>query len=415
MTDKAYKVYLTPLTAEMTYGTEVEISDYVMASSIGNIRKNTDSDDHVIGEYLLGSVDLTCANFNGEFNESDPRSFFKYKRDRSKIRVEYFSSLTDSTISFKGLITDEGTSSDDDTAKIKVLALESILRTVQVSSGAITAGDYFSDAIKAILNKPAITAVLTYSAANISVDFDLTIDDESAFANISTWDALKQLLIASNSVVYVDNETIMVVPRDYDSGEISYFYGPGDDLDRENIETIENYNNGAHRVFNSVTVSGINYTDTISRDIFGLSDIPFTFDFITNNSKKLQIARNIVNQFKIPRIEFEITVSTDLANQIGFFDTIGISHPLRAVPCCGYNMSLWYTAEYDTDESVYNIEFGGIEIDGTLAFKMIQRIENPKEFTTKIKLRGRGKEWDDMSLIWWQAIWDQSIYDVSTW
>ena len=413
MTDKAYKVYLTPLTAEMTYGTEVEISDYVMASSIGNIRKNTDSDDHVIGEYLLGSVDLTCANFNGEFNEADPRSFFKYKRDRSKIRVEYFSSLTDSTISFKGLITDEGTSSDGDTAKLKVLALESILRTVQVSAGAITAGDYFSDAIKAILNKPAITAVLTYSASNISVDFDLTIDDESPFANISTWDALKQLLIASNSVVYVDNETIMVVPRDYDSGSISYFYGPGDQLDRENIEDIKNYNNGKHRLFNSVTVNSTNYTDTTSRDWFGLSDISFTLAFITDSGKELQIARNIVNQFKLPRLEFEITVSTDLANEIGFFDTIGVSHPLRAKACSNCDGALWDTAKWDTD--IFNIDFGGIVIDGRLAFKMIQRIENPKDFTTTLKLRGRGKTFDDGLLIYWASIYDFSKWDVSTW
>jgi hypothetical protein len=414
MTDKAYKVYLTPLTAEMTYGTEVEISDYVIASSIGNIRKNTDSDDHVIGEYLLGSVDLTCANFNGEFNEADPRSFFKYKRDRSKIRVEYFSSLTDSTISFKGLITDEGTSSDDDTAKLKVLALESILRTVQVSSGAITAGDYFSDAIKAILNKPAITAVLTYSAANISVDFDLTIDDEGPFANISTWDALKQLLIASNSVVYVDNETIMVVPRDYDSGNISYFYGPGDQLDRENIIDISSYNNGKHRMFNSVTVNGTNYTDDNSRDWFGLSDISFTFDFITDSGKETQISRNLVNQFRYPRIEFEITVTTDLANELGFFDTTGVAHPMRLKPCCNYDASLWGVALYNTSSDVYNINFGGVIIPGRLAFKMIQRTENPKDFTTRIKLRNRGKTFDDGVLIYWAAIWGLSRWGIST-
>jgi hypothetical protein len=263
------------------------------------------------------------------------------------------------------------------------------------------------------LNRPKITAVLTYSAANIEVDLDLTIDDAGFFSNISTWEALKQLLISSNSVVYIDDETINVRARGYDTNNISYFYGPGDTLDRENIIDIKNYNNGAHRTFNSITINTINYTDTESKDWFGLKEKSFTIDFITDTDKELIIARNLVEQFRYPKIEFEMTINTDLANQISFFDTIGVSHPLRARACCGYNASLWGAAKWGVD--VYNISFGGIAIDGRLAFKMIARTENPKNFTTTLKLRGRGKTFRDGVLIYWSAIWGLSRYHISTW
>ncbi len=413
MTEKAYRVYMTPLIDEMTYGTEIEISDFVSASNVGNIRKNTDSDDYTIGEYLIGSVDLTCANYNGEFNESDPRSFFQYKRDQAKIRIIYQSSLSSTTISFRGLISEEGTNADDEFIKIKVLALESILMKVQVSGGSISAGDLFSKAIKALLNQSQITAVLTYDPDEIDIDLDLVIDDEAPFSNISVWEALKQLLIASNSVVYIDNETINVKKRSTDTGKISYFYGPGDTLDRENIINITDYNNGAHRLFNSIMINDTVYTDSTSVTWFGLKQKDFTLEFITDSGKELQIARNLVNQFRYPRIEFKMTVTTDLANEVGFFDTIGVSHPIRSKPCSGLDASMWDTAKWDTD--VYNVNFGGVAIDGRLAFQMIQRTDNPKDFTTTIKLRGRGKTFDDGLIIFWLSVYDFSQWDISTW
>lgn len=416
MTDKTYKVYLTPLIQEQTYGTEVEISDYVINSTLGNIKKSTDSNDGTIGEYTLGSFDLTCINYCGEFNQDDPRSFFPYKRDGSKIRVAYFDSLTESTLSFKGLVNDEGTTAnEDDSIKIKVIELANILRKEQVGGATVNTGDLFSTAIKALLNQPAITAVLTYDASEISVGLDLTLDSETYFTNISTWDAIKALLIVSNSVIYIDNETVKVKARDYDTGLVSYFYGPGDQLDRENIIKISKYNNGAHRIFNSITINNTNENDTTSINTFGLKEKPFSYSFITDSTKESQIAEELVNQFRYPRIEFEMTVPTVLANEVDFFDTIGVSHPVRSRPYETNHVSLWDVSKYDTAGDTYNIDFGGFVIDGRLAFKIIERREDPKTMLTSLKMRGRGKTFDDGILIYWAAIWDYSLYDISTW
>lgn len=402
MTDKTYKIYLTPLIDDIAYGDEIDISDYVAAASLGNIRKNTDSADSTIGEYLLGSFGLTCSNFRGEFNEGDPRSYFPAKRDNSKVRVVYFDSLTESSASFKGIISEEGTTdTDNDLVKIKVLALDSILRKVPVGGGTVEAGWLFSTAIKALLNQTTIKAVLTYDPSEIDVDLDLTIDTEAPFANISTWESIKQLLIASNSVIYVDNETVKVKPRDYNTGELSYFYGPGDTLDRENIIKISKYNNGAHRIFNSIKINNTVHTDTISENWFGFSQKTFTLGFITDSDKELIIATNLAEQFRYPRIEFELTVTTALANEVAFFDTIAVSHPIRTKPVAGFDGTLWDTAKYDTTGDFWNVDFGGTKVDGRLAFKIIQRNENPKASMTTIKLRGRGKSFDDGVLTFW--------------
>lgn len=415
--DATYKVYLTPLVDKDVYGEEVEISDLVQAAGLQSIKKNTDSEDYAIGEYLIGTVNLTCTNYKGEFNESDPRSFFPLKRDLAKIKVVYFDNLTDSSASFKGLITDEGTrlNAESELINIRVLALDSILRKVQVTDGRIEAGDLFSDAIKSILNVSAITSILTYDANEIEVDLDLAIDDESFFNEISTWDALKSLLIASNSVVYVDDETIKVKTRDEDTGQISYFHGSGDTLDRENIIKISEYNNGGHRIFNSVIINSTVYSDDTSVGWFGLRQDDFTLSFITDTDKETLIARQLVNQFRYPRIEFMLTCKTLLANQIDFFDTIGVSHPVRSRPWKSTDAPMWDTAKYDTTSDVYPVDFGGVKIDGRLAFQIIQRTENPRAFETTLKLRGRGKTFDDGILTFWTSVYDFSRWDASTW
>lgn len=415
--DANYKVFLTPLIGDSEYGTEVEISDFVL-SSLGNVSKKTDSDNYAIGAYLMGTVELTCVNYNGEFNESDARSFFKYKRDLSEIRIVYYDDSSTSSTSFRGLVSDGGTSLDaeKELIKIRVLALESILDQTQISEGLVEAGDLFSTAIKSILNVPAITAVLTYSAANIEVDLDLTIDIEGgAFDNKSTWEGLKLLLIASNSVVYIDDETIKVKTRDENTNEISYFHGPGDTLDRENIIKITDYNNGAHRVFNSIIINDTQYSDDTSVAWFGLKQQSFTLDFITDADKELIIAKNLVNQFRYPRIEFRLTCSTQLANQINFFDTIGVNHPLRARPHRIKAAPLWDVSKYDTASDVYPVDFGGVVIDGRLAFQIIERSENPNRFETTLKLRGRGKTFDDGLIIFWTSAYGFSLWDISTW
>jgi hypothetical protein len=414
--DKTYKVYMTPLVDSDVYGTEIEITEFVQAPALNSIKTNTDSDNNTIGDYLLGTISLTCTNYNGEFNEDDPRSLFPFKRDDAKVRVVYFDGLTDSSGSFKGLVTDEATKANEDneTVTIRVLALDSILRKVQVQGGLVDNGDLFSAAIKALLNVTAITSILTYDPANIEVDLDLTIDDSSAFTSISTWDAIRQLLIASNSVIYVDDETVKVSARDKNTGEISYFYGPGDTLDRENFIGIKEYNNGAHRIFNSVMVNDTVYNDDTSVNWFGLKQKSFTFDFITDTDKETLIAKQLVNQFRYPKIEFMLTCSTQLANQIEFFDTIGVSHPIRSRPYRTTDAALYGVGKYGTAGDVYPVSFGALQIPGRFAFQIIQRIENPSKFETTLKLRQRGKTFDDGTLIFWNSVYDFAVYGSST-
>jgi hypothetical protein len=414
MTDKAYKVYLTPLTAEMTYGTETEISDYVIESSLSNITQGTDAADGTIGEYTLGSCNLKCVNYKGEFNQDDPRSFFPYKREGSKIRITYFDSLTESSLSFKGLVNDEGTTAnEDDTIQIKVIELANILRKEQVGGGTVNIGDYFSEAIKALLNQPAITAVLTYDADEISVDLDLTIDDESFFGEISTWEAIKALLIASNSIIFIDNETVKVKPRDHDTGDVSYFYGPGDQLDRENIISISNFNNGAHRIFNQITINDYTHPDETSILWFGLKEKSFSFSFITDTAKESLIAETLVEQFRYPRQEFELTVPTALANDTDFFDAVGVKMPRRKKPYNNGKASLYGVSRYNTSGDIYNSVFGGIVVSGAYAFKIIQKTASPNQLTTILKMRQRGKTFDDKFLIVWAAVYRFSRYGRS--
>ena len=98
-----YKVHITPLIASATYGTEVDVTDFVIDKSITKIRRGVDSTDYKLGVYFFDDVSVKLLNVNGKFNEDDYRSIFPHGRDLAKIRIVYTDSIGD-TVTFKGLI-----------------------------------------------------------------------------------------------------------------------------------------------------------------------------------------------------------------------------------------------------------------------------------------------------------------------
>lgn len=397
---KSYQVLITPLVGRNTYGTEqditkdVEIDDYIKENGISTIKREVDNGDFDFGSFVFGSINITAINFDGKFCDSDDsRSMFLYSRDKAKVTINFFDGLSNSPVSsFKGIIDDRATKANFKRSEVKLTLLsnDSIINRVKIPSGAVTNGSLISEAIKTILQLTDITSVLTYDEAYINVLNDYVIDDGSRLDNKTVKNGLNALLRAANSVFVVDKDTnkMMVRSRDFNSGNIVNLYGHGDTFGRENIIDIINYNTGTQRAFNTITIDDVTKSDLGMIEYYGDNQKTFNFDFITNQETKALIAQNLLDYWKVPKTELEVSMKKSDVQNISFFDLVSIDYPYRVKPYGSNKLPIFGSARFGS--AVFPYIFGNQKIMPSKAFKVIGITENPKSFTVKIKLRQTG-------------------------
>lgn len=395
-----YKVLITPLIKKNTYGEtidvtkDIDISEFVTDKGIGKIKNQIDNGDYEFGVFTFSDITLNLLNYDGRFNdETSASSIFNYRRDLAKVRVLFYNTQGTSTISFDGIINDEATKQNYNkgTIKFKVLSYSSIFKKTKVPAGVITNGVTFSSAIKTILNITDITSILNYDPSNISVGLDLTIDDGSKFDNRTVKDALNSLLVVSSSILYIDeSNNIIVSNRTENNITPIEFFGGNDIFGRENILKLDKFNNGLQRMFNSLVVNGITTEDLISINTLGVRQKSFTFDYITDTTKYIPIANAILDDFKNKRAEMEITVKSEIADTIKILDLIKVNMTSLLKPYENRDCyPLYGIAKYGQNN--YPLTINPLPIRKIDLFKVIGIFEDPKTFTTKLKIRATGK------------------------
>lgn len=406
MSQFRYKVFFTPIESIdlNTYGTEIDVSDRIEIGGIGNIKKSLDSADYDVGLFFFSDITLKGYNKDGYFNESfDSRSIFKNSRDLCKVRVvfsEYVferdgqlitSDSETSVITFKGIINEEATKLDvtTETITFKVLSLDSILRTTKIEAAIFSNGALASTAIVAILNTPRITTLLNLDELNINPFLDITIDDASKFDNKSVKEKLNQLLIATNSVLYIDDsDNIFVKNRDENTDRpVQLLFGHSDIYGRENILKITEYNTGIHRTFTSFKINETESTDADYAKIYGFRQKAVELDFITDVNTEATIAATLVDGFKIPRIELKVEISTTLAQEFKLLDRVSVNYPLRVKPIDNKFLPVLGASILGDTEIPLPKEYGALSISKNLGFKILEISDNPKDFISTLKLR----------------------------
>lgn len=396
----SHRVLFTPLIYENVYGDavdvtqDIDITDFI--SSIGTIRQEIDNGDDDFGIFTFGNISLTAINHHGKFNDQNWNgiSIFPYRRDRTKVEIEFRDKENAASTRFVGLINDDATRHNlrDDTVSFTVLSLDSILRQVRVSPGSIVDGDLFSLAIKKVLNVPDITATIDYSAANVSVDLDLTIDSGETFSNKTASEALNDLLLASNSILYVDfGGTVYVKPRT-ESATIFYLHGRGDPYGRNSILEITDYNDGLQRAFSSIKLSDqTTRTSDAWVTAYGFRQKSVSFDFITDTDKEEQIGDRLLREFVVPKAELKVKVRSEDVAGIELLDLVSVNYPRMIFPDAEYGeIPMFGTAEFGTAR--FPVEYGSFEIDANIKWKVIGIDNQPEAFTTTLKLRQAGDE-----------------------
>jgi hypothetical protein len=394
-----YKVYFTPKTDIDAYGDEVEVTDFVLETGVSQLRRGIDSTDYSIGVFFYDDVKLKLVNVDVYLNdETDYRSLFTSTRDMCKVRI-VFEDDDGTTIVFRGLINEEATRIDvtKDEIEFRVLSRDSVLRNTKVTGGSITNGVLASSAFLAILNVPEITSVLGVDAANINPANDITIDDGSELENRNVRDALNELLLATNSIMLLDeDDNITIQDRGHNTDtDILVLYGAYDLKRRQNIIDIKNYNLGKHRMFTSIMVNDEVRENEGYVEQFGFKQKNISLDFITTAATEINICNDILDEFKAPKIELEVTVPTRVARNVRPLDRVSIDSPLRLQPPTGKFFPVIGSAVIDDALTPLPYSFGSVSIPAELGFKVIEIKEDPRTFETTLKLRQIGTESGD--------------------
>jgi hypothetical protein len=391
-----YKVYLTPRNGRITYGDEIEITDYVKLDGLPTITREVDATDYEMGVYKYDDLTLNVVNIDGYFNdEFDSRSIFAFGRDRAKIRVEFCNTDGD-TIVFRGLLNEEGTRLDPeaDDISFRCLSRDSVIRNTKVSGGTIANGASCKTALVAILSATDITSVLNVSSANINPSLNFTIDLGSKFDNKSTRTVLNSLLLASNSIMLIDSDdNVIVRDRSEDTTrDILNLYGPFDIQQRTNIIRLTTVNSGMHRMFTAFRVNDTEESSLGYLTDYGYRQKAIDLNFVTDPDTESDIASELLEEFKVAKMECTVQVPTYVARASQLFDRVSLNYPLRVKPVEGKFLPVIGSTKIGDTEMPLPYTFGSLSIDPNVAFKIIGISENPKEFTTLLKLRQSGSD-----------------------
>ncbi len=362
MSAERYQVFISPLVSLGQYGPNVDVSEDISETDLGNMVRKIEALDFDFGSFVYDKATVRIINRGGKYNNVS--DFFPLKRDLAKVQIFYIDRFGIAVLKFEGLLNESGSSSGQNNENVRFLIVsnQSILKQVQVSTGLIQDNNLFSEAIKKTLDQTLITNILNFEPNLIQPSLDLAIDNASEFDSKPAQTVLNQLLLASNSVFFLDSQNKMNVKGRIKTDNKTTFFGASDPFGRENIMRIDSIKEGYQRVFNSIVVNNVESIDNVSVTNFGLRQKSLSFGFITSPTKAEQIGGAILSEFKEPKKELKVTVSTRDARDLMFLDKI----------------------ELDINNNLYN----DVGIDFKDRFKVMSIVENTRELTTILELRG---------------------------
>lgn len=343
-----WRVYLNPFDFSGNYTSFQDVTSDVEMAQVGSLDQALDNTDYDIGVLRTNSFELSFRNESGKYLDVDSSySMFKYKRGDTLCKLTYEieedgpyagiapageSYLSVETELFTGLLNDDTATMDLDSQRITfaVIGREAILDRVIVPFGLIADGDLVSSVIYKCLNQTAVTNLLTVSTGNISLGVDTALDSVADLQNKTVKDALSDLLLISNSVLYVANNAIYIAPRTASTTTKYNFYGQASNAGPENIQNIKAIQSGLSRVFNYLNWSPSQATtfDATSVTKYGVIQKQFDQTYVTDSTKQLNILTSILNEFKNPKQEFDLYTPVDYSTlALSLLDKVMVDYP----------------------------------------------------------------------------------------
>ena len=358
-----WRVYLKLFDDNGDYQSDwLEITDDVDMDSIGSISKDLDNTEYDVGVYRASNFKMKLRNTAGRFSDiGSPNTIFSYKRSNTLVKVTW--EHTDETAIcgialadecwtseeitvFTGLLNDEASEIElaSQSISFTVLGRESIFQKCVVPYSSISAGQSLNTVLYTILNQSDITAVMTIDSGNISVGLNQTLDVVTNLENKTVQEALSELLLMGNAVMYLDGDSLIISARTATASVIKTFYGQGSSQGSENIQDVKKLKSGIARTFNFWTWqdTALYSEDASSRALYLTRKKEIGSDSFTDTSKRTSILNSLRDEFGLPKQEMDLytplnyeTMDLELLDRIAIDYPVVYAEQLNELPVCG--------------------------------------------------------------------------------
>lgn len=380
----------------------LDVTRYVTTAP--TIDQSLDSGDMDIGVFTVGNITLAFNNRDGRFCEPwDSRSLWAAFETRhlTKIKIEAgyldddFAKITEDV--FEGLIDDRGVStSDRDEVSMKVLSLDSAFKQVTVPAGSLSSAILASQAIYILCSRGEITVHMTVDQDNIVPANDIVIDDPNAFDARKLDDVLNELMLITDSVLYVDEDRNLIVRERLETRRVKReFRRNAASGKSDNVYAINGFNSGRQRVRNywqwsNTTIVAKSSELHIKR--WGANKKTVSSTAITNAATKLAVVERLRDQWQFPKREVEI-VTDYLANELSIFDmvTVDCQPPLDRQT----DLPIGGTGTAVAGSCTAARFAAGLHIEPDVGFKIIGFRHDLGSFKTTLRLREKGNQIND--------------------
>jgi len=175
------------------------------------------------------------------------------------------------------------------------------------------------------------------------VDTDAASDAVASLEDLSVREAMDELLLLSNSIMFIEGETIKVRGRDASATSQKTFYGQASLNGAENISAITGHNNGIHRVFNSFTWKNEDgkQFDATSITNNGLKRKEIDSAIFTDTTKQNTILSALLTEFKDKKTEFNLTGILDYSTiTLKLLDKVTVDYPTIHIAAAGSELPI---------------------------------------------------------------------------
>lgn len=399
------KVYLKPFTITGQYQSEfIDVTDYV--ERLGDITIDSDSSGYDIGVYRNSGFQLTLNNRDGLFSDIEsPNTMFKFKRGDSIVKVTYdiadfvlkttaATSFYDQYVSnevtlFEGLLNDESLTEEvrKESVSFRVIGFESLFSEKVVFPNYVL-GDDIETMIYKTLNISRITDLLTISASNITANVNQTPDVIDQAESKTVKAVLDELLLLSNSILYIENRVVYVVPRQAGATLEFTFYGPNALTGVENIDDIKNISNGKNKMFNFF--SWKDSTQTAARNMslnkYGTRVKEISSEYYTNTTKQFNVMEALLEEFGFPKQEMDVqTKLTYSSLDLQILDRVNMDYPLQFIESEGFDFPICGIAI--CGQAVLPKAIFSFSKDPSKNFKIIKKTISPEKRLISFRIR----------------------------
>lgn len=400
-----FRVKMSFPLSDGTYSDYTDVTEDVSENSFSSITQKLEASEYDVGKITFGNIKLKFRNEKSKYSEAiNPSSIFPIKRDRTKVQITWARNthepicgnvrigffLSSEQIIFRGLIEDSATDFNSETQEITfaVLSLDSIIAKTPTPYADLLVSDNAETLLYKILNQTDITNVLTVDALNISVANNFTPDDISELEETTCLEAIQQILIPANAVMFEKDEKIFIRSRDEDATISQTFYGASSDNGIENIVDIPRISDGLNRCFNFVVWKDTNlvakFDDSI--EIYGLRKKEIESPLITNNTKRQAVLSSYLNEFGFPKKEIELEVNlTTPISKLTFLNKVNIDFPAIALGTPNELIARYNQAVYGV--SKYPLTNSATVFSAAEEWKILNKKINTRSHTATYKLR----------------------------